>query len=177
MRFQIVIELSLHLVKLFEQNCPETLKACFVVNANAIFSILFSIVKPFLTSRTLDKLHVYGKDKEVWKQALIEHLPADQLSESYGGTLPDRDLVKYHMHFYGISYAVNCANADFELHILAPNSTTEYKWSAWTWICRNKSRSWEKSLCAVHGPPSWVQADVSWLNNIIVMRAGRGKAE
>ena len=38
---------------------------------------------------TIDKVCVYGFDKNEWKSALLKDIDADQLPEHYGGTMTD----------------------------------------------------------------------------------------
>ena len=74
------------LVRRYEANYPETLKTCYVVNASRVFQMLYSIVKPMLTARTLSKLQVFGSNEEQWKAVLLEKIPASELSVHFGGS-------------------------------------------------------------------------------------------
>ena len=47
------------------------------------------MVKPFLHQVTLDKISVYGFDKNEWSAALLKEINADQLPVCYGGTMVD----------------------------------------------------------------------------------------
>ena len=49
------------------------------------------MVKPFLPQVTLDKINVFGCDKNVWSAALLKDIDADQLPMHYGGTIIDPD--------------------------------------------------------------------------------------
>ena len=42
--------------------CPETLECIYVINAPAIFSILFKLVKPMVPKATLKRIRVCGDD-------------------------------------------------------------------------------------------------------------------
>jgi len=44
-----------------------------------------------LHQATVDKIKIYGCDKEEWVKALLEEIDADQLPVFYGGTLSDPD--------------------------------------------------------------------------------------
>jgi hypothetical protein len=44
-----------------------------------------------LNKNTLDKIRIFGHDKEEWTKALLEEIDADQLPAYYGGTLTDPD--------------------------------------------------------------------------------------
>lgn len=56
-----------------------------------MFSIAFSVIKPFLHDATLNKIFIFGSDKKQWSAALLEEIDADQLPVHYGGTLTDPD--------------------------------------------------------------------------------------
>jgi hypothetical protein len=49
------------------------------------------MVKPFLHQVTLDKISVYGFDKNEWSAALLKEIDADQLPAYYGGTMVDEN--------------------------------------------------------------------------------------
>ena len=49
------------------------------------------MVKPFLNQVTLDKINVFGFDKNEWSAALLKDIDADQLPMHYGGTITDPD--------------------------------------------------------------------------------------
>jgi hypothetical protein len=49
------------------------------------------MVKPFLHQVTLDKISVYGFDKNEWSAALLKEIDADQLPVYYGGTMVDEN--------------------------------------------------------------------------------------
>ena len=49
------------------------------------------MIKPFLHQTTLDKIRVFGYDKEEWKAALLEEIDASHLPANYGGKLTDPD--------------------------------------------------------------------------------------
>ena len=61
------------------------------VLAPKIFSIAFSIVKPFMNENTRKKISIYGQEPEVWKAALLAEIDADQLPVAYGGKMTDPD--------------------------------------------------------------------------------------
>lgn len=46
-------------------------------------------MKPFMHQVTIDKVSVYGFNKEEWKTALLNEIDADQLPAYYGGNLKD----------------------------------------------------------------------------------------
>lgn len=57
----------------------------------SIFSVAFSMVKPFLSKATLTKISVFGSDKGEWSKALLEQIDANELPAHYGGCLTDPD--------------------------------------------------------------------------------------
>lgn len=48
-------------------------------------------MKPFMHQVTIDKVRVYGFNKDEWKAALLNEIDPDQLPAYYGGTLTDPD--------------------------------------------------------------------------------------
>ena len=76
-------------VKQFEANYPETLKAAYLINANKFVTIIFNIVKPLLSARTLSKVEIYDSNPGKWKPVLINNIPAHALPVFYGGTKKD----------------------------------------------------------------------------------------
>ncbi|CAG7833049.1 unnamed protein product, partial [Allacma fusca] len=80
------IDATLEGVKRFEANYPEILKASIGINAPRIFALMFGLIKPLLTPRTLEKVQIWGSNSNKWKVALLKIIPADQLLPAYGGT-------------------------------------------------------------------------------------------
>ncbi|CAL1284601.1 unnamed protein product [Larinioides sclopetarius] len=83
------IETSIKILKIHQDNYPEGLKALYIINASSLFTLPFNILKSFLNSRMLSKIHVYGS--EGWKEVLLELMDADQLPVFLGGTRTDPD--------------------------------------------------------------------------------------
>jgi len=82
------------LLKAFEANYPETLKVAFLINGPWVFSILWAIAKPFISTATHERLKFLGADPEVWKAEILEYADEDQFPERFGGTRPnDYELV------------------------------------------------------------------------------------
>jgi len=77
------------LLKDFEANFPETLKVAFLINGPWVFSILWSIAKPFISTATHERLKFLGAEKETWKSEILEYVAEDQFPERFGGTVPD----------------------------------------------------------------------------------------
>ncbi|XP_077486864.1 SEC14-like protein 2 isoform X2 [Amblyomma americanum] len=86
-----VLNLLTELLKMYEANFPESLEKAFVINVPSFFPVLWKIVRPLLTQRTVDKVAIYGK--EGWKAALADHMDLSKLPAHWGGTLtgPDGD--------------------------------------------------------------------------------------
>ncbi|XP_071446066.1 SEC14-like protein 2 [Hetaerina americana] len=82
-------EAIIALIQMYEANYPEILKACYIINAPKVFSLAFSIVKPFLNDYTLRKICIYKNDPMKWKKALLENIDPDQLPAYFGGTMTD----------------------------------------------------------------------------------------
>ncbi|CAO3634867.1 unnamed protein product [Cunninghamella echinulata] len=62
---------------------PETLHHLFVVNAPSAFLIMWKVIKPWLDQRTLDKVHILGKD---YKDCLLKYIDSDSLPDFLGGS-------------------------------------------------------------------------------------------
>ncbi|KAB7501472.1 hypothetical protein Anas_11253 [Armadillidium nasatum] len=60
------INLVLKLVQMYEANYPEILKHAFAINAPKVFSVLFSIIKPFIQTNTMKRIKIFGKNE--WKE-------------------------------------------------------------------------------------------------------------
>lgn len=84
------MDILIKVLVLLEDNYPETLHKCYVVNSPKIFPIIYEIVKPFLSKRTSGKIKILGSN---YKEILVDELGPDCLPETYGGNLsgPDGD--------------------------------------------------------------------------------------
>ncbi|EDV22074.1 uncharacterized protein TRIADDRAFT_29265, partial [Trichoplax adhaerens] len=76
------------LVKMYEENYPEFLKRVFIINAPAIFPVMYSLMKPFVSEETKQKIFVLGSN---WKQVLRQYIDEDQLPKALGGACTDKD--------------------------------------------------------------------------------------
>lgn len=47
------------------------------------------MMRPFMNQVTIDKICVYGFDRDEWKSALLKDIDEDQLPAHYGGTMTD----------------------------------------------------------------------------------------
>ncbi|CAG7824112.1 unnamed protein product [Allacma fusca] len=80
-----VLDIYMNVVRRFETNHPETLKACYVVNASKIFSIIFGVVKPVLSQHTFGKILIFDSNASKWIPLLQKAIPLDKLPISCGG--------------------------------------------------------------------------------------------
>ncbi len=48
-------------------------------------------MKPFMHQATIDKMRIFGFNKEEWTAAILEEIEADQIPAYYGGTMVDPD--------------------------------------------------------------------------------------
>jgi hypothetical protein len=86
-----VVDTILDLIRQYEANYPETLKAAYVVNAPRVFMILFGMIKPLLSAHTLGKVQIFGSEPQKWKKALLDEIPSNQLPKHWGGTKEGKD--------------------------------------------------------------------------------------
>jgi len=80
-----VISMLIELIQTFEANYPEILRVVWVINAPAIFNILWGIIKPFLTERTTSKIRIFGNDRNKWREDILAMINEDNLPSAYGG--------------------------------------------------------------------------------------------
>ncbi|XP_065172766.1 SEC14-like protein 2 [Atheta coriaria] len=84
-------QLVISMIQMYEANYPESLKACFVINAPRVFAFAFNVIKPFLDEYTISKISVFKSDPRKYQKAMKECIPDDQLPVHYGGTMVDPD--------------------------------------------------------------------------------------
>ncbi|CAG7833219.1 unnamed protein product [Allacma fusca] len=80
-----VITMLLELVQIFEANYPEILRVIWVINAPAVFNILWGIIKPFLTERTTSKIRIFGSNKGKWRPDMISMVHEDNIPAIFSG--------------------------------------------------------------------------------------------
>ena len=68
--------------KVTQDNYPETLGNCFIVNAPKLFSALWAIVKGFLDERTRNKVRILGTG---YVPVLHQHIDPENLPTFLGG--------------------------------------------------------------------------------------------
>lgn len=92
-----VVTLATEVVRMYEDNYPEILQEVFIVNAPSVFPLLWNIIKPLLTQRTIDKIHIFGRDG--WREILAERWDVEKLPAHWGGRLtgPDGDARCKHL--------------------------------------------------------------------------------
>lgn len=74
------------------QDClPARFKAVHVVYQPSVFNVFFSLAKPFLTSKNINRIQIHGSDMA----SLHKHIPAAILPEEYGGLHGSFDNAKY----------------------------------------------------------------------------------
>ncbi|XP_046633881.1 SEC14-like protein 2 [Daphnia pulicaria] len=89
--YKPALETALQLVQFYEANYPEFLRRVFVINAPKIFSLLYSMIKPFMHEKTRNKVQIYSYDSAQWQAALLEDIDPEELPACYGGTKTDPD--------------------------------------------------------------------------------------
>ncbi|KAI9561416.1 hypothetical protein GHT06_012373 [Daphnia sinensis] len=89
--YKPALDTAMQMLQLNEANYPEFLRRVFVINAPKIFSILYSLAKPFMHEKTRNKVRIYGHDADQWKAALLEDFDPEELPACYGGKLTDPD--------------------------------------------------------------------------------------
>ncbi|CAN8327566.1 unnamed protein product [Cochlearia groenlandica] len=81
-------ELLQRLLKIDNDNYPETLNRMFIINAGSGFRLLWSTVKSFLDPKTTSKIHVLGNK---YHSKLLEVIDASELPEFFGGACTCED--------------------------------------------------------------------------------------
>jgi len=67
---------------------PETMGQLAIVNAPSSFTLIWSMVKPWLSKETAEKIDVFGSD---YKDRLLKLIDADCLPSTLGGTCECKD--------------------------------------------------------------------------------------
>ncbi|XP_037808308.1 SEC14-like protein 2 [Lucilia sericata] len=78
-------ELIISMIKQYEQNYPEILKMCYIVNAPKLFSVGFNFIKKFLDEYTMSKINIYKSGSDKWKDALFSHVDPNIFPKCFGG--------------------------------------------------------------------------------------------
>ncbi|CAL1263342.1 unnamed protein product, partial [Larinioides sclopetarius] len=97
------IDVLVTLVKMYDANYPERLKAAYLINSSFYFTILWSVIKPFLSAETAKKIKIFGKDG--WQEELQKDIGDDILPDYLGGKVMDPHAIhggpipaKYYAH-------------------------------------------------------------------------------
>jgi hypothetical protein len=80
------LDIRRQIIRMFEANLPETMKALYVVNCGAVYTTLFAILRPLLSAATVSKFNIFSTDESKWKPALLKKIPASVLNAQLGGT-------------------------------------------------------------------------------------------
>lgn len=72
----------------FKQFKKYYLKKYFKINilAPQVFSILFGMMKPFMSGHTLNKIQIFPEKKEQWQPVILDLVDPEQIREQFGGT-------------------------------------------------------------------------------------------
>jgi len=79
----------LHVVQILEDNYPDMLKRLIVINAPAIFPIIWAVTKPLISAATRNKMAILSKHN--YADVLLKHIDKSELPKCYGGDLVDGD--------------------------------------------------------------------------------------
>jgi len=58
----------------------------YLLNTPRIFEAVLQVLRPLLSEKTRNALHVYGLNKQEWTDILNKAIDPDQLSPAFGGT-------------------------------------------------------------------------------------------
>ncbi|XP_054714832.1 SEC14-like protein 2 [Uloborus diversus] len=83
------LEALIYLSLAYFSNYPQRMKACYLINTNALFIHGFSICKRFLPISALNAIYFFGADD--WKDVLLKDIDAEVLPAFLGGTKTDPD--------------------------------------------------------------------------------------
>jgi hypothetical protein len=74
-----------------DSNYPEILRYLMIINAPRVFTLVFNLIKPLIPKATLDKMEIFGPDKEEWKAVIKQKFPIEMIPPYWGGTLQGKD--------------------------------------------------------------------------------------
>lgn len=58
------------------------------ISAPAVFSVLFNLMKPLMTARTINKIQIYSSDRAKWEPEVLKLVDASQIRPRFGGCKP-----------------------------------------------------------------------------------------
>ncbi|ODN04852.1 SEC14-like protein 2 [Orchesella cincta] len=73
-------------LKEVEANYPEALNKAYVLNAPSVLPVLWNILKPFLSQKTIGNVHFFNSNLAQFQSALLEQIDISQLPRKWGGT-------------------------------------------------------------------------------------------
>ncbi|ODN04853.1 SEC14-like protein 4 [Orchesella cincta] len=79
------VQSILQMVSTYEAYYPETMGACIVINAPTVFSVLFGMMKPLMSGRTVEKIKIFSSNKDQWLPAVLEVVDPSEIREQFGG--------------------------------------------------------------------------------------------
>lgn len=79
--FQITPSVAKKIAAVLTDSFPLKVRGIHLINEPAIFHAVFSVIKPFLTEKIKERIHMHGNN---YKQSLLQHFP-DILPLEYGG--------------------------------------------------------------------------------------------
>jgi hypothetical protein len=86
LRTKAGIDVFRRTVAITQDNYPETMEDCFLVNVPRIFTMAWSLLKSALAERTVSKIQILGSKDMHRLQAVVDK---DQLPVSFSGSLPN----------------------------------------------------------------------------------------
>ncbi|XP_061027438.1 alpha-tocopherol transfer protein isoform X1 [Eubalaena glacialis] len=79
--FQITPSVARRIAAVLTDSFPLKVRGIHLINEPIIFHAVFSMIKPFLTEKIKERIHMHGDN---YKQSLLQHFP-DILPVEYGG--------------------------------------------------------------------------------------------
>ncbi|KAL3170221.1 hypothetical protein MRX96_015264 [Rhipicephalus microplus] len=108
------LSLMKELTDFAQESMPLRLRAVHVIRESRGFDFCFALVRPFLKSKIIQRIHFHGYKIE----GLYEHVPATILPEAYGGLVSDTVFQKFWLqldadeHFFAEESAYGYKNID-----------------------------------------------------------------
>ncbi|ODN04857.1 SEC14-like protein 2 [Orchesella cincta] len=131
-----VLDVLITAMKDVEANYPEFLKKAYIPNAPSIFTVLWNLLKPFLSQKTISNVGIFDSNLENLKNSLFEQIAANQLPIKYGGTVFSKRIPQLNHHsstvaeFHnGFEETIISAGDVFEIPFEVENPMTLLSWS------------------------------------------------
>jgi metal transporter CNNM len=86
--YKPVIDMYIAILRMLEDNYPETLRASYIINAPRVFRTGFEFLKKFIGPYTASKIVMLDDD---YQKTLLNLIDADELPKAYGGTKVDEN--------------------------------------------------------------------------------------